>query len=234
MACTPEFPWPAAVPLRDGSTVAVRPIEPGDRERLRRGFERLSFESRYRRFLSAMPQLSESQLSYLIDVDHHDHEALIAIDPASGEAVAVARYVRTNPDAAECAVTVADDWQGRGLGTAMLELLAGRAREEQIVRLHALVLADNEQMLDLLQHVGPAHILSREDGTVAVESELPSGGVDDHLRSLLRMVAEGKIEAARGQAVQPPSDRDEGRDLGSETSGGHAPGGTTSTGRWAM
>ena len=83
------------VELRDGSWAQVRQIRPDDREALRRGFERLSPESRYRRFLTPMEKLSESQLTYLTDVDHHDHEAMIAFDLATpGEVVGVGRYVR--------------------------------------------------------------------------------------------------------------------------------------------
>jgi RimJ/RimL family protein N-acetyltransferase len=191
------------VPLRDGSVVLVRPIEPSDSDRLRRGFERLSDESRYRRFLSPMARLSESQLRYLTEVDHRDHEALIAIDPESGEAVGVARYVRTNAETAEFAVTVVDDWQGRGLGTAVLELLTGRARDEGIRRFGALLLAGNAEMLELLGRLGPVRVLSREQGTIAVDVELPPGGVGERLRSLLRMVAAGSVQAARGRTVEP-------------------------------
>ena len=72
----------------------VRPIRPGDKELLAAGFDRLSDDSRYRRFLTSMPRLSSSQLAYLTEVDHRDHEALLAIDEASGRAVGVARYVR--------------------------------------------------------------------------------------------------------------------------------------------
>ena len=68
-----------AVRLRDGKSVSLRPIEPGDRERLRRAFDRLGPESRYRRFFSPVDHLTESQLDYLTQVDHHDHEALVAL-----------------------------------------------------------------------------------------------------------------------------------------------------------
>src|SRR5688572_16345730 len=125
---------PPAVTLRGGSRVRVRPIRRSDAKLLLRGFERLSDESRYQRFLSPMPELSESMVRYLTDVDHHDHEALVALDDASGEGVGVARFVRDpqRPERAEAAVTVIDDWQGRGVGTLLLELLAGRARQEGI------------------------------------------------------------------------------------------------------
>jgi hypothetical protein len=64
-------------------SVAVRPIEPGDKAGLAAAFERLSDESRYRRFLSPHGRLSQAELRYLTEVDHHDHEALVALDPAT-------------------------------------------------------------------------------------------------------------------------------------------------------
>ena len=76
------------VTLPDGSRLLIRPIEPADRERVAAGFERLSPESRYRRFFSPLPELSGRQLDYLTRVDHHDHEALVALDADSGEGVA--------------------------------------------------------------------------------------------------------------------------------------------------
>lgn len=116
--------------LRDGSTIHVRSIEPGDHERLRRAFERLSPESRYRRFLGAIAQLSESRLRYFTEVDHFDHEALVAIDPDHGELVGVARYMRLDNKAAaaEVAMAVADDWHARGVATLLLRRLVERAR----------------------------------------------------------------------------------------------------------
>ena len=100
-------------------------------------------------------------------------------------------------------MTVVDDWQGRGLGSALLDLLAGRAREEGISRFGALLLAENEEMLELLRRLGPVRVLAHEQGTVAVDVELPPGGAGDRLRSLLRLVAAGRVQAARGRAVQP-------------------------------
>ena len=82
------------VELRDESWVGIRPIEPGDKHALLRGFERLSPESRYKRFLTPMETLNASQLAYLTEVDHRDHEAMVAIDLATGQLVAVGRYVR--------------------------------------------------------------------------------------------------------------------------------------------
>jgi GNAT superfamily N-acetyltransferase len=181
------------VTLRDGSRVTVRPIRPSDAEALRAGFERLSEESRYRRFLSPISELSGPMLRYLTEVDHHDHEAIIAL-ATDGTLVGVARSVRSRSDAevAEAAVTVADDWQGRGLGTALLGLLADRAREERISRFTALILATNRDMLDLLEDLGPLQILERGSGTIEVEIALPARGAGPHLRELLRGSATGR------------------------------------------
>jgi GNAT superfamily N-acetyltransferase len=120
--------------LRDGARVLVRPIAPDDRAALAAGFARLSPESRFRRFLSPKKQLTEDDLDVLTRVDHHDHEALVALEADTGEGIGVARFVRTGPDRAEPAVVVADDWQGRGVGTLLLDLLAERAWEEGSAR----------------------------------------------------------------------------------------------------
>src|SRR5215218_4614883 len=123
--------------LRDGSRIALRPIEPPDRELIAGGFEPVSPESRYRRFFGPKPVLSERDLDYLTRVDHHDHEALVASDAGTGRGIGVARYVRVAPEVAEPAVVVADDWQGRGVAGLLLDRLAERAREEGIQRFHA-------------------------------------------------------------------------------------------------
>jgi RimJ/RimL family protein N-acetyltransferase len=136
-------------------------------------------------------------LRYLTEVDHHDHEAIIAFDPGGHETVGVARFVRLpDPSQAEVAVTVIDDWQGRGLGTALCNLLAERAREEGIRRFNALLLAGNDQMHDVLASLGPAKVLSREAGTVEVEVDIPPAGIGNHMAGVLRVVAGGTVELA--------------------------------------
>ncbi len=184
-----------AVTLRDGTRVTVRQIRPEDADLLRAGFERLSLDSRYRRFLTAMSKLSDPLVRYLTQVDHHDHEALVAV-AGDGIGLGVARYVRwpADPEAAEVAVTVADDWQGRGVGTALLGLLVARARAEGIRRFTALMLASNREMLELLENLGPVRILTRSAGAAEVELTLPRRGAGAHLRELLRGSASGRYQ----------------------------------------
>lgn len=154
----------------------IRPLHHGDRERLREAFEHLSAESRYRRFLGPVRHLSKRELDFLVDVDHHRHEALVAVDRATGRGVGIARYVRldSEPEVAEIAVTVADAWQGRGVGTQLVAELARRARAEGIARFRALVLADNRRMLDLLAELGPLDYGPVSGGTAEVEVAVPA------------------------------------------------------------
>ena len=184
------------VELRDGSRVEIRPVEPDDRAALATGFERLSPESRYRRFFGPMPELSERFLDYLTIIDHHDHEALVAFDPETGDGVGVARYVRTKPDVAEPAIAVIDDWQGRGVATELLDRLVDRAREEGIVRFEAPVLASNQDAIAVLERLG--RTTQRHDGReVLLTIDLPATGVALPWRSVLRQVATGTIAPAR-------------------------------------
>ena len=144
------------VVLRDGSAVLIRQVRRADAPLLADGFGRLSDASRQLRFLGKKKELSAAELRYFTEVDHHDHEALGALDRADGRGVGVARYVRDaeDPQAAEIAVTIVDDWQGRGLGTELLARLSDRARSEGICRFTALVSADNIAMARLLQNMG--------------------------------------------------------------------------------
>jgi GNAT superfamily N-acetyltransferase len=185
----------APVALRDGSHVRVRQGRRSDRELLLRGFQSLSPESRYRRFLTPMPRLGETTVRRLTDIDHHDREAMIALDEQGTEALGVARYVRDpeRPEAAEVAVTVVDDWQGRGLGTLLLEVISARAREQGVRTFTAWMLAQNQEMMDLFQHLGAVQVVDREAGTVEIEVALPAAGVAPELSELLRLAAEHDV-----------------------------------------
>ena len=133
--------------LPSGVRVVVRPIEPGDKDRLVNGLRQLSLESIRRRFLAAKPSFSRSELRYLTEVDGVNHIALVAVledDP--DQLVAVARCVRLpdRPDTAEMAIVVGDPWQGQGLGRELARRLADAALTVGIRRFAATMLGDNE------------------------------------------------------------------------------------------
>jgi nucleotide-binding universal stress UspA family protein/GNAT superfamily N-acetyltransferase len=179
------------VRLQGGERVLIRQVRPGDKPLLVGGFERLSAESRYRRFLAHMSELSDEELAYLTEVDHSSHEALGALEPESGEGLGIARYIRSeeDPERAEVAVAVVDDWQNRGLGRALLERLSDRAREEGISRFSAVVQADNQRALALLEQLGRSERSSGE-GEVELDIALPSeGGLGSELATALRAAA---------------------------------------------
>jgi GNAT superfamily N-acetyltransferase len=100
--------------------------------------------------------MTERELDHLVDVDHRDHEALLAIDPLTGRGVAVARYIQVSgePGVVELAATVADDWQGIGLGSALLARLTQRARDEGHSAFRAYVLAVNGRAIAMLRRAG--------------------------------------------------------------------------------
>ena len=170
-------PRPAAegtpVVLRDGSAVLIRQVRSTDAPLLADGFARLSPRSRRMRFLGTKTTLSAAELRYFTEVDHHDHEAIGALSAADGRGVGIARYVRDagDPQAAEIAVTVVDDWQGRGLGTELLFRLSGRARQAGINRFTALVAAENVAVAGLARKLG-ACLAGRGPGTVEYEVAL--------------------------------------------------------------
>ena len=171
-------PRTSVVELGDGSSVLVAPLHVDDRGRFLSGLRHASAESLYKRFMTPVERFSESQLRYLLEIDHRDHEALLAVDQDGGEAVGVARFVRLPDDAevAEAAVIVVDPWQGRGLGKALSRLLAERARELGVRKFEAMLLVENEAMMSLLESLGPVRTVAREGAAIAVEVELEDGG----------------------------------------------------------
>jgi len=177
----PARPEPAAegtpVVLRDGSQVQIREVRGSDAPLLADGFARLSARSRQQRFLSPKHSLSAAELRFLTEVDHHDHEAIGALNPADGRGVGIARYIRApdDPQAAEIAVTIADDWQGRGLGTELLARLSDRARQEGICRFTATIAYGNAAMATLLQNMG-AELAGHDHGTVDYVVDLDRTG----------------------------------------------------------
>lgn len=160
--------------LRDGSVIHLRPIAPHDRDALEKGFERLSPESRYRRFLTPLKRLSARELNYLTAVDHHDHEALLATEPDNGEAVGVARFVRLAdcPQTAEVAITVRDDWHGRGVATVLLRELVSRAQLEGVSRFRALCLSENREAIEVLKSLGPTQVDHPDPGLAQLTIDL--------------------------------------------------------------
>lgn len=144
--------------LKDDTPVELSAITPEDRERLRDGFALVSPTSRYLRFFSALSNLSEAQLRYLTEVDQQDHVAwgAISMEDINHPGLGIGRFIRTEPGSptAEIALTVVDDFQRRGIGTALFGVLYLEAMRVGVKTLRAFVLPANQFLADLLIQLG--------------------------------------------------------------------------------
>jgi RimJ/RimL family protein N-acetyltransferase len=162
--------------LRDGAEILIRQVQPQDAAMLKAGFEHLGAVTRYRRFLAPIDHLSPRQLSYLTHVDHMAHEALAALDPATGEGVGVARYICDAGDKrqAEVGIVVTDAWQGRGVGTALCQRLIARARTAGVQRIRARMLVGSHAARRLVAHFADTESEQRDPGTILLTARLRS------------------------------------------------------------
>jgi acetyltransferase len=134
------------VTLRDGSQVVIREVRPSDKALIAAGHDRLSDDSKYRRFLGPKPHLTSSELRYLTEIDGWNHVALLAVPADDPDVeVGVARFIRDarEPAKAEFAIVVADDHQGLGLGRDLAVALADAALERGVRSFTATVSSDN-------------------------------------------------------------------------------------------
>ena len=152
--------------------VEIRPLGAGERDLVASFFAGLSPRTLYNRFCAPKPRLTSGDLDVLSGVDGDRHVALVALD-AAGEPVAMGRFVRSAEDeqAAELALTVADDWQGRGLGSLLARLLAQRARQSGLLRFQATVLSENRPALAVLKKLGRPAVV--DHAGAAIELAIP-------------------------------------------------------------
>jgi len=183
---------PGEFVLRDGTPALLWPLLPTDAETLRDVFRRLSPGSRYHRFLHVLDQLDDPMIRLLVDsVDgvHHIALLLIVLPPRSQEElIGVAHLVQypDDPATADIAVTVVDDWQGRGAGTALASALLAR-RPAAVTRLRTLVAAGNRAALALLAGAGHVSAGLPEQGVLDVTVDLPAA---TRARSTVEKVAD--------------------------------------------
>lgn len=204
--------WRAEHVLADGTRIVLRTIRPEDASTLREEFERLSPESRYRRFFAGMQALSDATLRYLTNVDGVDHVAIVAIveapDLKTERGVGVARFIRVTgePTIAEVAVTVCDDMQGKGVGRHLLLALTEAARERGVHHFRGEVLASNAPVRAILEEVG-AHAKREESGALVFDVAIDGAEKNHHrpsaLERLLRAAAASMAGAIR--SLRPPA-----------------------------
>ena len=168
-----------SIRLSDGERVHLRLMQPGDKAMLVEAFERLSPDSRYARFMAPKTRITDAELRYLTEVDGIDHFAIGAIKRhlvSKDEGVGSARFVRLpdRPDVAEPAVTVVDSYQGKGLGSMLLQRLIEAALERGVRWFSVELLAENTASRKMIEALAPeAKFRPSGDGAVVAMLPLP-------------------------------------------------------------
>ncbi|MGV0812004.1 GNAT family N-acetyltransferase [Mycolicibacterium boenickei] len=195
------FITPIPVQVRNDDWFYLRPVLPGDVERTLNGPIEFSSETLYRRFQSVRKP-TKALLEYLFEVDYADHFVWVMTEGALGPVVADARVVREGHDAttAEVAFTVGDDYQGRGIGTLLMDALVVSANYLGIQRINARVLSDNYAMRRIMDRLGA--VWQRDDlGVVITEVPVPANDtlslapeliaqINDVTRQVIRAVSQ--------------------------------------------
>ncbi len=167
--------YSATETMRDGRTITIRAQHPEDLDGWRAALARTSAETAYRRFFAAKREISEKEAHYFLDIDFVKHVALVAIADEDGRPTLIGggRYVVVEPGKAEVAFALIDEYQAKGIGSALLRHLAAIGREAGLRELVAEVLTDNLPMLRVFERSGLAMITRREGAVVHVTLRYP-------------------------------------------------------------
>jgi len=162
--------YSASETLRDGRSIEIRALQPGDRDELLSAVGRMSVESIYRRFFSPKRGFTDKEVAYYMNVDFVSHVALVAVVQEQGCAVVAggARYIVSTPGVAEVAFAVDDIHQGQGIGALLMKHLAAIARQSGLNELFAEVLANNAAMLKVFEKSGLSVTTKRKHDVVHV------------------------------------------------------------------
>ena len=164
--------------LRDGREIEIRALRPADADDMLAAVDRTSAQSLYRRFFGAKRHFSESEKAFFLNVDFVSHVALVAVAKEGGRSVIVGggRYIVAREGAAELAFAIVDEYQGQGIGAALMRHLTMLARGAGIKELIAEVLPENLPMLKVFQNSGLNLQTKHRAGVVDVTLNVPNDG----------------------------------------------------------
>ncbi len=166
--------------------VPIRPVLPSEGPLIDAFVRHLSPETSYRRFLAPVPRLSPAQVGMIVNVDHRDRETLVAVarEGCAESVVGFAQYVRVSDVSAEMAVVVADDWQRRGIGTALLRRLLLAAGTNGFEWLTGEFLSTNRGILRLVSRLGHVELLPQgRTSVMLLRVDHPATAQERHLSS---------------------------------------------------
>ncbi|MFS3129599.1 GNAT family N-acetyltransferase [Nocardioides sp. Bht2] len=208
----PPRHWEADVLLIDGASAHIRPIRPTDADLLVDFYGRVSDESKYYRFFSPMPTLSDRDVTRFTQVDHHNRVAFVVL--LAGQMIAVGRFdvverptasQPAKPVSAEIAFLVQDEHQGRGIAQVLLEHLAQAGREVGVERFVAEVLPDNRRMIDTFKDAGYRVAGGFQDGVMSLEFPIEPTetaiGIMEHREHRAESASIARFFKARSVAV---------------------------------
>jgi GNAT superfamily N-acetyltransferase len=160
--------------LRDGRRIEIRAIQPGDQAGLLAAVEKSSVQSLHRRFFGVKRFFTDKEIAFFLNVDFVDHVALVAVLTEAGGTTIIGggRYILVRPEAAEVAFAVVDEFQGQGVGAALMRHIAAIARDAGLKELIAEVLPENSAMLKVFEKSGLRCRAQRESGTVHITLQL--------------------------------------------------------------
>ncbi|HMA74672.1 MAG TPA: GNAT family N-acetyltransferase [Xanthobacteraceae bacterium] len=159
--------------LPNGRRIEIRCLRPDDGDELVAAIDRTSDESLYRRFFAAKRSFTEQEIAFFLNIDFVNHVALVAVlDEGERPVVGGGRYVVVQPGRAEVAFAVVDQYQGQGIGTALMHHLIKIARKAGIKELIAEVLPENTAMLKTFRKVGLRLTTTREAQVVHITLQL--------------------------------------------------------------
>lgn len=160
--------------LRSGRRLEIRALRSQDRDDMLAAVDRTSTQSLYRRFFAVRRHFTEAEAAFFLDIDFVNHVGLVAVVEENGKTAIAGggRYVVSNPGQAEVAFAVVDEYQGQGIGAALMRHLTVIAREAGLQELIAEVLPDNLPMLKVFQKSGLHPITKRASGVVHVTLQL--------------------------------------------------------------
>jgi GNAT superfamily N-acetyltransferase len=212
-----DLDYSEEVVLRNGQRVRLRAVRPPDKQRLQEGLQKLSTDALIARFFTVKRRFTRQELEYLTEFDGIDHYAIGALllndDGSEGEGIGVGRFARMpdDPESAEPAVVVLDEWQNQGLGSLLFDRLVDAARERGIRRFHAEFLPDNEGIQRLLQRICPDLLIWRQGEILVADVPLSDAGGETRadparsgLSALLRLAAKQliRLQGSRAGAEQ--------------------------------
>ncbi len=186
--------------LKDGTKIIFRQITPEDKKMLQKGFDDLSEESIYTRFLRSLSKLSKKQLEYFTEVDQENHVAWGAIHTKlfKSKGIGTCRFIKDkkNPKKAEFAIIIIDKYQGKGLGTEFLALLYILASIHKVKYLYGTALNKNTALMKRYKKIGAKMNISEGEYDFVLPVYKDLSMIPDNKFSILfkKIVSEMKLK----------------------------------------